>query len=129
MPAFSDRAVTAAPPEEVWKVLYDPTRIPEWWEGVVTAEPEEGRVTLYVDGYPDFPMPQLMDTSADDRSVRFSCTLSEMDIEWRLAPSDAGGTEIAVHVVIPEREAHRLEDQRAEVAASIRNLAEVACRS
>jgi uncharacterized protein YndB with AHSA1/START domain len=129
MPAFSDRAVTAAPPEEVWKVLYDPTRIPEWWEGVVTAEPEEGRVTLYVDGYPDFPMPQLMTASPDDGIVQFSCQISDMDIKWRLAPHDGGGTDIVVSVEIPEKEAHRLGHVRAEVGESIRNLAAVACRA
>jgi uncharacterized protein YndB with AHSA1/START domain len=129
MPAISDSASTPAPPEEVWKILYDPARIPEWWDGVVTAEPEEGCVTLYVDGYPDFPMPQLMETSPDDRTVRFSCTISDMRIEWRLAERSDGGTDIAVDIEIPEREAHRLDDQRAEVGASIRKLAEVACRS
>jgi len=129
MPAFSDSAITAAPPEEVWKVLYDPTRIPEWWSGIATAELGDGGVTIYADGYPDFPMPQLMTTSPDDRTVRFSCQVSDLDIAWRLAPCDDGGTDISVDVKIPEHEAHRLEDQRAEVAASIRKLAEVACRT
>lgn len=129
MPRFSHGAATPAPPEEVWKVLYDPARIPDWWAGIATAEPGDGGVTLFADGYPDFPMPQLISTSPGDRTVRFSCTISDMRIEWRLAPRDDGGTDIAVEVEIPEREAHRLDDQRAEVGASIRNLAEVACRS
>jgi len=128
MPDFSDSTTTSAPPEEVWKVLYDPARIPEWWDGIASVEPDGGRVTIYANGYPDFPMPQLMTTSPDDRTVRFSCQLSDMDIAWRLAPRDDGGTDIAVEVKIPDREAHRLDDQRAEVGASIRNLAEVACR-
>ncbi len=29
MPSFQRSATAAAPPEEVWKVLYDPTRFPE----------------------------------------------------------------------------------------------------
>jgi hypothetical protein len=74
-------------------------------------------------------MPQLLTSSPDDRTVRFSCQVSDMDIAWRLAPRADGGTDIAVEVKIPEREAHRLDDQRAEVGASIRNLAEVACRT
>jgi uncharacterized protein YndB with AHSA1/START domain len=129
MPSFTDNATTPAPPEEVWKVLYDPTRIPEWWANIATAEPEDGKVTLYVDGWPDFPMPQLMTTSPDDRSVQFSCQVSDMDIEWRLAPRDAGGTDIAVSVEIPDKEAHRLGKMQDEVGESIRNLAEVACRA
>jgi uncharacterized protein YndB with AHSA1/START domain len=126
MPAFADTATTTAPPEEVWKVLYDPTRIPDWWAGIETAQPGDDGVTIYAEGYPDFPMPQLMTTSADDRTVRFSCQVSEMLIEWRLAPRDDGGTEITVDVEIPEREAHRLDEQRAEVGESIRRLATVA---
>ena len=126
MPSFSDSATTTAPPEEVWKVLYDPARIPEWWAGIATAEPEDGKVTLYADGWPDFPMPQLMASSPDDRTVRFSCQVSDMDIVWRLVPREDGGTEIGVDVEIPEKEAHRLKDQQDEVGASIRNLAEVA---
>jgi uncharacterized protein YndB with AHSA1/START domain len=129
MPAFADSATTTAPPEEVWKVLYDPARIPEWWSGVATAEPQDGGVTLYPDGYPDFPMPQVMERSPDDRTVRFSCQVSDLRFDWRLAPRADGGTDISVDVEIPEREAHRLDHQRGEVRASLRNLAEVACRS
>jgi hypothetical protein len=49
-----------------------------------------------------------------------------LNIEWRLAPRDDGGTDISVDVEIPEREAHRLDTQRAEVGESIRRLAAVA---
>jgi uncharacterized protein YndB with AHSA1/START domain len=128
MPEFADHATTPAPPEEVWKVLYDPSRIPEWWAGIETAETGDGKVTIYAEGYPDFPMPQLMTTAPDDRTVRFSCQVSDMDIQWRLTPRDDGGTDIDVDVLIPEREAHRLEDQRQEVGASIRTLADIAAR-
>jgi uncharacterized protein YndB with AHSA1/START domain len=128
MRSFTDSAATAAPPEEVWKVLYDPTRIPEWWAGIATAEPEDGKVTLYADGWPDFPMPQLMTTSHDDGTVQFSCQVSDMDIVWRLVPSAGGGTEINVAVEIPDREAERLGKMQDEVGESIRNLAALACR-
>jgi uncharacterized protein YndB with AHSA1/START domain len=128
MPGFAAHATTPAPPEEVWKVLYDPSRIPEWWSGIETVEPSDDGVTIYAEGYPDFPMPQLMTSSLDDRTVRFSCTVSDMEIQWRLAPRDDGGTDIDVDVAIPEREAHRLDDQRAEVGESIRGLADLAAR-
>ena len=39
MPTFDDSATTAAPVEEVWKLLYDPARIVEWWEGIERVEP------------------------------------------------------------------------------------------
>jgi uncharacterized protein YndB with AHSA1/START domain len=128
MPELADHATTPAPPEEVWKVLYDSSRIPEWWAGIETAEPGDGRVTIYAEGYPDFPMPQLMTSSPDDRTVRFSCTVSDMEIQWRLSPREDGGTDIDVDVAIPEHEAHRLEDQRREIGESILRLADVAAR-
>jgi uncharacterized protein YndB with AHSA1/START domain len=34
MPHFDDAITTDAPPEEVWKLLYDTSRFPDWWEGV-----------------------------------------------------------------------------------------------
>ena len=39
MPAFDDATTTPAPPEEVWKALYDPARYPSWWVGWATVEP------------------------------------------------------------------------------------------
>ena len=38
MPSFHDTANSAAPPEEVWKLLYDPSRFPDWWAGIGTVE-------------------------------------------------------------------------------------------
>lgn len=56
MPSFHDTAATTAAPEEVWKLLYDPSRFPDWWAGIGTVEVQgEGEYTMYPDGYPDFP--------------------------------------------------------------------------
>jgi len=38
MPSFHDTATSTAPPEQVWKLLYDPSRFPDWWEGIGTVE-------------------------------------------------------------------------------------------
>ena len=40
MPGFTLTAAAAAPVEEVWKLLFDPTRFPEWWAGIATARAE-----------------------------------------------------------------------------------------
>jgi uncharacterized protein YndB with AHSA1/START domain len=126
LPTFDDSATTAAPVEEVWKLLYDPTRMVEWWEGVERVDGDgydgEGNLTIYPDGYPDFPMPQELRTAADGRGLTISCLVSYLVYEWRLESLDAG-TRIRVHVEIPEEEAHRLEAQRAGVSASLRSLA------
>jgi Polyketide cyclase / dehydrase and lipid transport len=132
MPSFHDAADSPAPPEEVWKLLYDPARFPEWWVGVETVEPGEDGYTMYPDGYPDFPMPQALRTDSDDRGVRISCLVSDLQFSWRLAPAGDAilggmpGTRITVDVEIPESEAHRLDGQREAVHASLQRLAALA---
>jgi hypothetical protein len=129
MPTFDDSITTAATPEDVWMLLYDPLRFPEWWTGIAsTTYDSDGDYTMYVDGYPDFPMAQTLDTSHDDGSVKISCMVSDLAFQWRLAMID-GGTEISVHVDIPEREAARLEMQRGIIESSLRRLADLAADS
>ena len=131
VPQFDDAAISAAPVEEVWKLLYDPARFPEWWRGIGTVEPRahEGRgdFTMFTDGYPDFPMPQELRSDLSGRSVTVSCLVSDLVFAYRLTPLTEGdGTEIAVHVELPEEEAHRLETQRGVVRDSLETLAALA---
>jgi uncharacterized protein YndB with AHSA1/START domain len=131
MPTFDDATTSAAPVEEVWKLLYDPGRFPEWWQGVETVQRTghdgRGDFTMYPDGYPDFPMPQQLRADAGGRQVTISCLVSDLVFAWRLEPLPAtDGTRIAVHVELPEQEAHRLEGQRDVVSASLCALAALA---
>ncbi len=129
MPSFHDSADAHAPPEEVWKLLYDPSRFPEWWAGIATVEPgTDGKYTMFPDGYPDFPMAQMLDTQRDGRSVTVSCLVSDLVFEWVLEPLDGERTRINVHVEIPEAEAARLETQKDVIRASLSSLAEIAAR-
>ena len=58
MPGFALSAECRAPVEEVWKLLFDPARFPQWWAGVETVQVgPPGEFTLWPTGYPDFPMP------------------------------------------------------------------------
>jgi Polyketide cyclase / dehydrase and lipid transport len=127
MQTFDQRAVSAAAPEDVWKLLYDPARFPEWWAGVgsVEAGGGAGDYTMYPDGYPDFPMPQALETSQENGAVKISCLVSDLCFDWQLRPS-GHGTEISVHVEIPDREAHRLDAQREVIRQSVTRLAELA---
>ena len=126
MPSFHDTATSTAPPEEVWKLLYDPSRFPHWWAGIETVDVgREGEYTMYPDGYPDFPMAQLLDTQRDQQRVTVSCLVSDLRFEWRLEP-EGDGTRIAVDVEIPEAEAHRLDGQRDVISKSLTRLAELA---
>ena len=127
MPSFHDSAASSAPPEEVWKLLYDPARFPDWWAGIGSVEVhDEGNYTLYPEGYPDFPMAQLLDTRRQEGRVTVSCMVSDLRFEWHLEADGEEGTLISVEVEIPEAEAHRLEGQRALISASLERLARLA---
>jgi uncharacterized protein YndB with AHSA1/START domain len=129
VPSFHDSATSAAAPEDVWKLLYDPARFPDWWAGVGTVEVAgaDGGYTMYPEGYPDFPMAQMLETKHHEQRVTISCLVSDLRFEWRLAP-DGEGTLITVDVEIPETEARRLDTQRAVISESMRRLADLAAR-
>jgi len=126
MPEFEDRARSDAPPEDVWKLLYDPARFPDWWAGVGSVDPgEAGQYTMYPQGYPDFPMAQRLHVT--ESGVTISCLVSDLVFEWRLAAVDGGAaTSITVHVEIPEAEAGRLAAQRDVISRSLSCLAALA---
>jgi len=128
MPSFHDSADAEAPPEEVWKLLYDPARFPDWWAGIASIEPgEDGSYTMWPDGYPDFPMAQLLETRRDAHSVTVSCLVSDLRFEWRLEVLDGGErTRIRVEVEIPESETARLDSQKQTIHASLSSLATLA---
>ncbi len=126
MPSFHDTTTSGAAPEEVWKLLYDPARFPEWWAGIETVSVTgDGKYTMYPEGYPDFPMAQLLDTQRSEQRVTISCLVSDLRFEWRLEP-EGDGTRITVDVEIPDAEAHRLDTQREVISDSMKRLAAVA---
>lgn len=129
MPAFALSAHAPAPVEEVWKLLHDPSRFPEWWEGIETVRTREDDVfTMWPQGYPDFPMDQRLETVPGRGRVTISCLVSDLVFRWEL--TEAGDeTDIAVQVELPEREAHRLPEQRRLLQGSIITLAGLAGRS
>ena len=130
MQTFDQSAVSDAAPEEVWKLLYDPARFPEWWAGVgsVRTGGDAGDYTMFPDGYPDFPMPQSLQASQENGIVQISCLVSDLRFDWRLRQSGTG-TEISVHVEIPDTEAQRLDSQRDIIRQSLSRLAELAARA
>jgi len=126
MPEFEDRARSDAPPEDVWKLLYDPARFPDWWADIGSVEPGRGgEYTMYPQAYPDFPMAQQLHVT--ESGVTISCLVSDLVFEWRLTSLDRGAaTMITVHVEIPEAEAHRLATQQDVIRQSLSRLAALA---
>jgi hypothetical protein len=128
MPTFTRSISTTGPVEEVWKLLHDPARYPEWWEGIETVQvrevrPDDTAYTVWPDGYPDFPMDQRLEQSPG--RVTISCLVSDLMFVWQLREA-VTGTDIAVTVEIPEREAHRVPVQEHLVEVSLATLARLA---
>jgi uncharacterized protein YndB with AHSA1/START domain len=126
MPGFALSAGCRAPVEEVWKLLFDPTRFPEWWVGIETVRTDgPGAYTQWPSGYPDFPMPQKLRVDQANDRVTVSCQVSDIDVVWQLTEGGRG-TAIQVTVSLPEHEAHRLDGERQLIAESLRRLTALA---
>lgn len=123
--SFEEQEVCRAPAEEVFKLLWDPARFPDWWAGMerVVAD-ATGEVTRYMSAWPDFAYPTRV-AAGGDGCVRISCLLSDIEHEWSIAPHPDGCV-VAVRVVLPETEAERLDAQRAEVGTSLARLVALA---
>ena len=114
--------------EDVWKLLFDPVRFPEWWVGVESVRVDTDRdYTVWPDGLPDYPMPQIMRTDRANGRVLMSRQVSDIDFVWQLA-EDGNGTGITLRVTIPAPKAPVLAEKRPLLAASVVALAELAER-
>ena len=94
MPRYEARRTLPAPPEAVWEVLADPERWPEWWPGLVGAEPTVRRALA------PGALWQLEGTNSSSM--------------FRRGPQ-LGGTLLVLEVVPLERVAFQLNTERAEV--------------
>jgi hypothetical protein len=110
MPSFADTGRSQAPREELWKLLADSSRLPEWW------------------AY-NLPDPLHVEPTALGHRVVIAAPLSDLRFEWRLE-TEADGTRIDVLVDAPEEdEQFQLDEQRELVRRSLEQLAEVAART
>ena len=128
---FEDSACSEAPPEEVWKILYDPVRFTEWWVGMETTSVGDGEFTLQQVGVPELQIRNSLEVRNAGSAVVISCLLHDFVYDWQLEPLDGGrATRISVRVVIPDDKVDRFEHrQRTMIGASVRRLAEVAAEA
>jgi uncharacterized protein YndB with AHSA1/START domain len=126
MPEFAMNAPCRAPVEDVWKLLFDPARFPDWWAGIETVRKDApDQFTIWLAWSADFPMTQKLRVDEANERVTISCQVRDIDIVWQLAEAGTG-TSISVTVTLPEREAHRLNGQRWLMAESLRRLTALA---
>jgi uncharacterized protein YndB with AHSA1/START domain len=101
MPGFVLTDTAAAPVEDVWKLLFDPSRFPEWWAGIETVRVgAEGGLTVWQSGYPDFPLPQNLRTDPATGRVTMSCQTFDVEVSWQLA-EHGEDTRITVTADVP----------------------------
>src|ERR671936_1440496 len=131
MREFEDSARSEASPQEVWKILYDPMRFTEWWEGMETTSVGDGEFTFQQVGVPELQLPNRLEVRDAGSAVVISCLLHDFVYDWRLEPLDGGGaTQISVRVAIPDEKVEHFEEfQRAMMGASVRRLAEIAAEA
>lgn len=125
MPSFTERVVCEAPPADVWRLVHDPDRLPEWMADTQRVEPcDDGTVTRFLHGWPDHPMPTRVTTRADGARVVISCLVSDIDLRVALSPHPLGCA-VELEVSLPEHEAARLDGVRRLAVDSLARLAEI----
>ena len=81
--------------------------------------------TLWLDGHPEFPLPQTLRADQANGRVIFSCQVFAINMVWQLAEAGSG-TSIHLNVTAPASEARRLDGQHQLIEESLRRLAALA---
>ena len=96
MSQVSEQAVLDAPLEEVWELVGDPRRYPEWLPRVVEVNGErfeEGAEFIQVTDRPMLgreDIPFVIDRMRELHEIRMHCTLSGMYVQWQLTEAQGG---------------------------------------
>jgi uncharacterized protein YndB with AHSA1/START domain len=114
LPRFEARRTLPAPIEDVWEVLADPARWPEWWPGLVSAQSSVRRALapgahwqLEGTGRPSFRRsPQLGGSLlflevVPLQRILFQLTGEHAEVELSLEPVEDGETQARLAVEAP----------------------------
>ena len=114
MPRYEARRTLPAPVEDVWAVLAEPARWPEWWPGLVGADPTVRRALapgalwkLEGTNRPSFRRrPQLGGSLlvlevVPLKHVSFQLTSEHAEVELDLQPVEDGETQATLAVETP----------------------------
>lgn len=125
---IEESALCRAPALEVMKLLQDPLRYREWWEGLTDAQPTTDGMTRWMGASPGTPIPTRIDLRRAAGGVVLRCELTGIVHVWMLEPA-GGGCRVRLRAAVPAQEASRwLTQQRAELRASLPRLVAAAER-
>jgi hypothetical protein len=132
MPVIEAEALVAAPAEEVFKILHDPTRHPEWWVGVDAIEGvhrQDDALRFWVDSrdYPGARLEQRQEPLAGGGIV-MTCLRYDIRFRWRLIP-EGDATRVRAQVEIPDQSRELTDGYRARIPASLERLTTLCKRS
>ena len=96
MSEVHEQSLIEAPVEEVWELVGDPRRYPEWWPDVIEVDGErfeEGsefvQVTHGAFGR-DWTTTWEIDRMQEMRELRMHCTMSGTFAHWRMTEAQGG---------------------------------------
>jgi hypothetical protein len=130
MSEIHEQALLEAPVEEVWSLIGDPRRHPEWWPGVIEVDGErfeEGSEYVQVTHGSfgrDWRTAWEIDRMQELREVRMHCTLSGAFAHWRMTEAQGGTFLDVTFGMEPKRLGWSIYDRVAGRRASRRWLAE-----
>jgi len=114
LPRYEARRTLPAPVEVVWSVLADPTRWPEWWPGLVSAQPSvrnalapgahwnlEGTERPSFRHRPQLGGSLLILSVVPLQHVAFQLSGEHAEVELDLRPVEDGETQMTIAVESP----------------------------
>ena len=120
MPRFDEIAESDAPPEAVWKLLYDPEQFSRWWGCFEAGD------LAQLSSHPAFPMPRVVASDRTEGRISVSCLVRDIAFDWRLAERPSGGTRIELAVTVPDSYGFDIGSQRNVIVFSVGRLARLA---
>ena len=126
---IEESALCRAPALEVMKLLQDPLRYHEWWDGLTDAQPTADGLTRWMGAVPGTPIPTRIDLRRGAGGVVLRCEVTGIVHVWMIEPA-GGGCRVRLRAAVPAQEADRwLTQQRAEARASLPRLVAAAERA
>lgn len=122
---FEETVVCRAPALQVWKLLYDPARYPEWWAGITRSEPTAGGAVVQHEAWEHGDLPLFITATRDSPGVVIRCPATGKVLSWALEPHP-DGCRVRVQVQVPDGEHELLRTSRESILATLPRLAAAA---